>query len=105
MGIESNAVWGLQQSADTRTGLAVAVGAGRVIGVTPSRTRPTLTGCELEVLQLVAQGKASREIGVDPFISENTVKNHIRNILDKLGLHSCNEAVLFAVREDLISIS
>lgn len=67
--------------------------------------RPTLTGRELEVLQLVARGMTSREIGLDLFISENTVKNHIRNILDKLGLHSRNEAVLYAVREDLISIS
>ena len=67
--------------------------------------RLTLTGRELEVLQLVARGLTSREIGRDLFISENTVKNHIRNILDKLGLHSRNEAVLYAVREDLISIS
>ena len=67
--------------------------------------KPTLTGQELEVLQLVARGMTSREISHDLFISENTVKNHIRNILDKLGLHSRNEAVLYAVREDLISIS
>ena len=67
--------------------------------------KPTLTGRELEVLQLVARGMTSRQIGHDLFISENTVKNHIRNILDKLGLHSRNEAVLYAVREDLISIS
>ncbi len=67
--------------------------------------KPTLTGRELEVLQLVARGMTSREIGHDLYISENTVKNHIRNILDKLGLHSRNEAVLYAVREDLISIS
>jgi two-component system NarL family response regulator len=67
--------------------------------------KPTLTGRELEVLQLVARGMTSRKIGEELFISENTVKNHIRNILDKLGLHSRNEAVLYAVREDLISIS
>jgi DNA-binding NarL/FixJ family response regulator len=67
--------------------------------------KPVLTGRELEVLRLVAQGQTSREIGILLFISENTVKNHIRNILDKLGLHSRNEAVLYAVREDLISLS
>jgi two-component system NarL family response regulator len=66
--------------------------------------KPSLTGREIEVLGLVAQGNTSREIGEILFISENTVKNHIRNILDKLGLHSRNEAVLYAVREDLISI-
>jgi two-component system NarL family response regulator len=67
--------------------------------------KPTLTGREIEVLQLVARGMTSREIGLELFISENTVKNHIRNILDKLGLHSRNEAVLYAVRENLISIN
>ncbi len=66
--------------------------------------RPTLTGREVEVLQLVAQGMTSREIGEKLFISENTVKNHVRNILDKLGLHSRNEAVMYALREDLITI-
>jgi len=66
--------------------------------------KPALTGREIEVLELVARGKTSREIGDALYISENTVKNHIRNILDKLGLHSRNEAVLYAVRENLISI-
>ena len=65
--------------------------------LTASR-KPTLTGREIEVLQLVAQGYTSREIGEQLFISENTVKNHVRNILDKLGLHSRNEAVLYALR-------
>jgi DNA-binding NarL/FixJ family response regulator len=66
--------------------------------------KPALTGREIEVLELVAKGNTSRQIGDALFISENTVKNHIRNILDKLGLHSRNEAVLYAVRENLISI-
>jgi two-component system NarL family response regulator len=66
--------------------------------------RPTLTGREVEVLQLVAQGMTSREIGEKLFISENTVKNHVRNILDKLGLHSRSEAVMYALREELITI-
>ncbi len=66
--------------------------------------KPTLTGREVEVIQLIAQGCTSREIGERLYISENTVKNHVRNILDKLGLHSRNEAVMYALREDLISI-
>ena len=66
--------------------------------------KPTLTGREIEVLQLVARGMTSRSIGDRLFISENTVKNHIRNILDKLGLHSRNEAVLYAVREEFITL-
>jgi two-component system NarL family response regulator len=66
--------------------------------------KPALTGREIEVLEKVAHGMTSREIGDKLYISENTVKNHIRNILDKLGLHSRNEAVLYAVRENLISL-
>lgn len=66
--------------------------------------KPTLTGREVEVLGHVAQGMTSKQIGRVLFISENTVKNHIRNILDKLGLHSRNEAVLYAVRENLIEL-
>ncbi|MEN8235698.1 MAG: response regulator transcription factor, partial [Actinomycetota bacterium] len=75
--------------------------AGKLLDVTRQLLRhqellqsrkPVLTGRELEVLQLVAQGQTSRQIGDVLFISENTVKNHIRNILDKLGLHSRNEA-------------
>jgi len=65
---------------------------------------PCLTGRELEVLRHVAAGETSRGIGRLLFISENTVKNHIRNILDKLGLHTRNEAVLFALREHLIEL-
>ena len=65
---------------------------------------PCLTGRELEVLRHVAAGETSREIGEVLFISDHTVKNHIRNILDKLGLHSRNEAVLFALREHLIEL-
>jgi DNA-binding NarL/FixJ family response regulator len=66
--------------------------------------KPTLTGREIEVLRHVAEGMTSKQIGRVLFISENTVKNHIRNILDKLGLHSRNEAVLYAVRENLIEL-
>jgi two-component system NarL family response regulator len=64
--------------------------------------KPTLTSREIEVLEMVSDGKTSKQVGDLLYISENTVKNHIRNILDKLGLHSRNEAVLYAVRENLI---
>ena len=65
---------------------------------------PRLTEREMEVLGLVAEGLNNREIGVRLFISENTVKNHIRNILEKLHLHSRMEAVVYAVREKLLEI-
>jgi DNA-binding NarL/FixJ family response regulator len=69
---------------------------------TASARKAALTGREIEILQFVADGHTSKEIGERLFISENTVKNHVRNILDKLGLHSRNEAVMYALREDLI---
>ena len=65
---------------------------------------PRLTDRELEVLKLVAQGLNNREIAKRLFISENTVKNHVRNILEKLQLHSRMEAVMYAVREKLLYI-
>ena len=65
---------------------------------------PVLTARELEVLKHVAKGMSNREIADDLYISENTVKNHVRNILEKLHLHSRMEAVLYAVREDLLDL-
>ncbi len=65
---------------------------------------PRLTEREMEVLTLVAQGLNNRDIAKQLFISENTVKNHIRNILEKLHLHSRMEAVVYAVREKLLEI-
>ena len=65
---------------------------------------PRVTARELEVLKLVAQGLNNREIAKRLFISENTVKNHVRNILEKLQLHSRMEAVMYAVREKLLDI-
>ena len=57
-----------------------------------------LTDRELEVLRLVAKGLNNREVAKELFISENTVKNHVRNILEKLQLHSRMEAVMYAMR-------
>lgn len=63
---------------------------------------PTLTSRELQVLKFVARGMSNREVADALFISENTVKNHVRNILEKLHLHSRMQAVMFAVRERII---
>ncbi len=66
---------------------------------------PRLTERELEVLRLVARGMANKDIATSLFISENTVKNHVRNILEKLQLHSRMEAVVYAVREKILDLS
>ena len=65
---------------------------------------PRLTERELEVLKLMARGLNNREIAKDLYISENTVKNHVRNILEKLHLHSRMEAVIYAVQENLLHL-
>jgi DNA-binding NarL/FixJ family response regulator len=63
---------------------------------------PKLSDREIEVLRLVAKGMSNKEIATELVIAENTVKNHVRNILDKLQLRSRMEAALYAVREKLV---
>jgi two-component system NarL family response regulator len=63
---------------------------------------PQLTERETEVLRLVARCLNNKEIADELFISEHTVKNHVRNILEKLQLHSRTEAAVYAVREKLL---
>jgi two-component system NarL family response regulator len=63
---------------------------------------PRLTERELEVLRLVAKGMSNKEIAGELVIAENTVKNHVRNILEKLQMKSRMEAAMYAVREKLV---
>lgn len=60
-----------------------------------------LTSREIEVLRELADGISNQEIAVRLFISENTVKNHIHKILDKLNLHNRREAIDFARKHRL----
>jgi two-component system NarL family response regulator len=71
----------------------------------PAEGAGSLSRRELEVLTLVAQGLNNRAIAEALFISENTVKNHIRNIHEKLQVHSRMEAVVRAVREGVLQIA
>jgi NarL family two-component system response regulator LiaR len=61
-----------------------------------------LTDREVEVLRLVAEGKANKEIASELHISETTVKTHVSNILMKLGVPSRTQAALYAVRIGLV---
>lgn len=61
-----------------------------------------LTPREIEILELVVDGKTNREIASELVISENTVKIHLRNILEKLHLQNRIQAAVYAVREGLI---
>ena len=60
-----------------------------------------LTGRELQVLKLIADGKTGREIAELLFISENTVKNHRQNMMKKLKMKSSQELVRYAVEQGL----
>ena len=57
---------------------------------------------EDEVLQLVSQGATNKEIADSLFISENTVKTHLRNIMDKLHLANRSQAAAYAVKRGLV---
>ena len=64
----------------------------------------TLTGRELGVLTLLARGKSNKEIGANLFISETTVKSHLRSIFTKLNVLSRTEAITTASRRGLVQI-
>ena len=66
------------------------------------REKPLLSDREKEIVQLVAQGFRNREIGEKLFISEQTVKNHLHNIFDKLGVSDRLELSLYAIHHRLI---
>lgn len=67
--------------------------------------KPQLSPRELEVLRAVAAGKSNKEIGVQLFISEGTVKTHVESLLDKLGAATRTSAVKAAVRRGLLQMS
>lgn len=61
-----------------------------------------LSGREVEVLQMVAQGKREKEIGRALFISTNTVHHHVKQIYEKAGVSTRAGAALFAMEHDLV---
>ncbi len=64
----------------------------------------TLSAREIEVLKLMAQGKSNKEIGSTLFISEGTVKSHVKAIFAKMNVISRTEAVADATRRGLIQL-
>jgi len=70
----------------------------------PLEPKNPLTPRETEVLKLFAQGLSNREVSDKLVISEWTTRTHMRNILGKLDLNSRSQAILYALREGLVSL-
>jgi DNA-binding NarL/FixJ family response regulator len=84
--------------------------AGKLVGSLQKReavaqqkpeTDPALTSRELEVLKLLAKGASNKEIAKVFSVSEGTVKNHVSNILMRLGLRDRTQAAVYAVEHGL----
>ncbi|MGA7935249.1 MAG: response regulator transcription factor [Kovacikia sp.] len=67
-------------------------------------SNPELSGRELAVLHLMAQGMSNQEIGTALSIGESTVKSHVNRILSKLGVNDRTQAVIIAVKRGLVSL-
>jgi DNA-binding NarL/FixJ family response regulator len=65
------------------------------------RERSLLSAREREIVALVAQGFKNKEMAEKMFISEQTVKNHLHNIFDKLGVSDRLELALYAIHNNL----
>lgn len=74
---------------------------GGTAAVPRGRTRVPLSAREREIVALVAQGYRNREMAEKLFISEQTVKNHLHNIFDKLGVSDRLELALYAIHKGL----
>jgi len=67
--------------------------------------KPELTPREIEVLQCVADGKSNKEIGAQLFISEGTVKTHVKSLLEKLSVVGRTGAIKEAVHRGLVRLN
>ncbi|MEO5915326.1 MAG: response regulator transcription factor [Luteolibacter sp.] len=66
--------------------------------------RPTLTPRELDVLRLVAKGRTNKELASAMFVSEETVKSHMKALFQKLGVHDRAEAVSVSLKRGIIRL-
>ncbi len=85
--------------------LSPAAAAMLMHKVKAPRSPETLTERETEVLRHLARGKSNKEIANSLFISETTVKTHVKNIMQKLGVPSRTQAALYAARIGLVSLA
>jgi DNA-binding NarL/FixJ family response regulator len=102
----------LKNAVDLELGTAIRrVAAGEVV-LDPQVENPrplkgerhTLTRRELEILQMIAQGKSNKEIAAELSLSANTVAVHRANIMEALGIHKTAELVVYAIRNGLVNL-
>jgi len=77
----------------------------RLGSLTTVEEEPSLTPRELEVLQLIVNGRSNKEIATMLGLSANTVAVHRANIMQALGIHNTAEMVVYAIRKGLVSIA
>jgi DNA-binding NarL/FixJ family response regulator len=71
---------------------------------TPKEFYDGLTNREIEILKLLANGMANKQIAYRLKISEKTVRNHVSNMYEKLGIYDRSQAVLYAVKKGLVEV-
>lgn len=79
-------------------------GTGRQANEAPLDTYQTLTAREREILQLMAEGKSSAEIGEKLVISPRTVEVHRSKVMKKLALHNMAEVIKYAIKRGILPI-
>ena len=104
----------LKNAVDLELATAIRrVAAGEIV-LDPQLAKPAnlrgernagLTARELEILQLIVNGKSNKEIADDLKLSVNTVAVHRANIMETLGIHKTAELVVYAIRNGLVTIS
>jgi DNA-binding NarL/FixJ family response regulator len=103
----------LKNAMDLELGAAIRkVAAGEIV-LDPQVDRPAalkgernaaLTPREVEILQMIVDGKSNKEIAAVLGLSSNTVAVHRANIMDALGIHKTAELVVYAIRNGLVNI-
>jgi DNA-binding NarL/FixJ family response regulator len=103
----------LKNAVDLELGAAIRkVAAGETV-LDSQLNRPTtlkgdkdehLTPRELEILQMIVEGKSNKEIATVLELSANTVAVHRANIMDALGIHKTAELVVYAIRNGLVDL-
>jgi two-component system, NarL family, response regulator len=72
--------------------------------LTQRRAAPQLSPRERQVLELIAKGRSNKEIGSDLGVAENTVKNHVKVVLEKLGVQDRVQATTRAIQRGIVQV-